>query len=196
MTPPKHANHERSPDPDKCQDTGPHTAQDPAWDPARDADRPWYARPDPTGETRTGEVGLRFECTQCGNCCTGPPGYVLFTGAEADVMARALGIDRDEFDRLYTRDVPEGRSLTERHTPHGFDCVFLDRETRPGKALCRVYTARPAQCRTWPFWKENLRTPHHWRNAGRTCPGMNTGALHSPEHIELTVERDTGARRA
>ena len=27
--------------------------------------------------------GLRFSCTMCGNCCTGPEGYILYTEAEA-----------------------------------------------------------------------------------------------------------------
>ena len=45
-----------------------------------DAVRPWYAE------------GLRFECTQCGNCCSGGPGAVWFTSEEAGGMARALGL--------------------------------------------------------------------------------------------------------
>ena len=31
-------------------------------------------------------------------------------------------------------------------------CIFLD------KKKCSVYEARPIQCRTWPFWKENMNT--------------------------------------
>jgi len=156
---------------------------------------PWFAEPDPTGRTDSGEVGLRFECTQCGNCCTGPPGYVLFSEAEAGAMAAELGIGRGEFDRRYTRVEREGRSLTEVRTRFGYDCVFLDRETEPGRALCRVYRSRPAQCRTWPFWKDNLKSPRHWASASRTCPGMNRGPLHGPQTIRLTVVRDTGAPR-
>jgi Fe-S-cluster containining protein len=156
---------------------------------------PWYAHPDPTGKTETGETGLRFECTQCGNCCTGPPGYVLFTDAEGDAMAGDLGVTRREFDARYTHDTPEGRSLIEVRTSHGYDCVFLDRQRVPGRALCRVYRSRPRQCRTWPFWKENLRSPRHWASAGRTCPGMDTGRLYAPDMIELTVEGDGGAAR-
>jgi Fe-S-cluster containining protein len=159
------------------------------------ADTPWWTRPDPTGETDTGEVGLRFECTQCGNCCTGASGYVQFTDDEANAMARDLGIPRAEFDARYTRDTVFGPSLTETRTAFGYDCIFLDRETAPGKALCRVYRSRPAQCRTWPFWKDNLKSPRHWKRATATCPGMNAGTLHAPEVIALTVERDTGAAR-
>lgn len=155
----------------------------------------WYTKPDPTGTTQTGERGLRFSCTLCGSCCTGPAGYVLFTHAEGDEMAVSLGLSRPAFNDRYTHDTPEGVSLIERRTEFGFDCVFLDRETIPGKAVCGVYEARPAQCRTWPFWKENLRSPRHWRSASRCCPGMDNGTLHSPETILLTVNGHPGAKR-
>lgn len=155
----------------------------------------WYDKPDPTGLTATGERGLRFSCTQCGSCCTGPPGYVLFTDDEADAMAGLLGLSRSVFDARFTHETPEGRSLTEKRSAFGYDCVFLDRTTIPGKAVCGVYGARPAQCRTWPFWADNTRSARHWASAARGCPGMNTGELHSPETIRLTIERDNGARR-
>ena len=83
------------------------------------ADGPWWTRPDPTGETDTGEFGLRFECTQCGNCCTGPSGYVQYTDDEANAMARDLGITREAFDARYTRDTIFGPSLTETETEFG-----------------------------------------------------------------------------
>ncbi len=149
--------------------------------------RDWFDKPDPTGTTDTGEVGLRFECTQCGNCCTGAPGFVLFTADEAKAMAADLGVTVTRFFERYTHETPNGRSLNERTTEFGQDCVFLDRETRPGKALCRVYRNRPRQCRTWPFWPENLRSPEAWKRATRGCPGMNRGPLYEPEVIRVTV---------
>ena len=130
------------------------------------ADR-WYAK------------GLRFECTMCGNCCTGPPGAVWFAQDEADDMAAALGVDTATFYKRFTRRVGSKYSLKEHRTDHGFDCVFLDRESRPGVALCRLYKARPAQCRTWPFWPENLESAESWESArtGTPCPGMNAGRI-------------------
>ncbi|MEM7756029.1 MAG: YkgJ family cysteine cluster protein [Planctomycetota bacterium] len=147
----------------------------------------WFDRPDPTGKTDTGEVGLRFECTQCGNCCTGPPGYVHFTDDEARAMAGQLGLTVDRFYETYTRDTVLGRSLSEVETEHGFDCVLLDRESVAGKALCRVYKARPAQCRTWPFWADNVRSREAWKRASRECPGMGRGPLYAPEVVRMTV---------
>src|SRR5690606_17308169 len=108
-------------------------------------------RPDPTGRTETGERGLRFRCTSCGNCCSGAPGYVGFTDAEAEAIARRLGISVERFLAEYVHRTPRGRSI--RDVPSkGYDCVFLDRTSVPGKALCSIYEVRPEQCRTWPFW--------------------------------------------
>ena len=135
----------------------------------------WYAQ------------GLRFRCTQCGNCCTGPAGTVWFDEAEGRRMADALGVDEKTFYRRYAHQV-EGRwSLREHETPHGFDCVFLDRTSQAGKALCSIYQARPAQCRTWPFWPENLRSRGVWQAVKRNtpCPGMDTGALVPVERIRV-----------
>lgn len=150
--------------------------------------RAWFDGPDPTGTTATGERGLRFSCTQCGNCCTGPTGFVLFTRDEARAMAREIGVTLGSFMETYTRDTIIGRSLKETHTEFGYDCVFLDRDDR-GKALCRVYGSRPAQCRTWPFWKSNLRSRRDWMQAAGGCPGMNTGPLRDPGFIRVTRDR-------
>lgn len=145
----------------------------------------WFDQP---GQER----GLRFECTMCGNCCTGPPGYVLLSDEEAGALAQRLGLDDDEFLERYTHHTPKGRSLTEHRTSFGYDCVFLDRESVPGKAVCGVYEDRPSQCRTWPFWKSNLVSEDAWRAAARTCPGIGRGRLYSPEHIRITRDRDEG----
>lgn len=141
----------------------------------------WFDRPQP-GERA---AGLRFACTMCGNCCTGPEGYVLVSDAEAEGLARRLGVSTEAFCAAYTRPSAAGRSLTERQTEHGLDCIFLDRETIPGKAVCGVYEDRPAQCRTWPFWRSNLTSAGAWRRAGRVCPGMNTGTLTPPQQIRI-----------
>jgi len=120
--------------------------------------------------------GLRFTCNQCGNCCTGPQGYVWFTSAEAKAMAEYLGVSVEEFMEQYTKRVDGRPSLTENYnrSVRGYDCVFLDRDEQ-GKALCGIYPVRPAQCRTWPFWRENLASPRAWQRASRDCEGMTRG---------------------
>ncbi len=145
----------------------------------------WFAAPDPA----TGERGLRFSCTMCGNCCSGPEGYVLVSDAETAALAGRLGISVEEFIVKFTRSTREGRSLVERETFAGLDCVFLDRVSQPGKAVCGVYDVRPAQCRTWPFWISLLSTRESWERAGRTCPGLGKGPLHGVQQIRIM--RDT-----
>ena len=131
--------------------------------------------------------GLRFECTQCGNCCTGPPGAVWFNENEAIAMAEHFGMTVKEFRHAYARKLDEGWSLNEVETERGFDCVFLDRKSLPGKAVCSIYRVRPVQCRTWPFWPENLKSPNHWEATKRRtpCPGMGHGKLVPIEQIRI-----------
>lgn len=137
------------------------------------------------------EDGLRFACTQCGNCCTGPPGAVWFTDDEAAVMAKRCGVDIETFHARYTRKLGARRSLREHHNEHGYDCIFLDRKTQPGRAVCSLYDARPGQCRTWPFWPENLGSEAAWDRAKRDtpCPGMGEGKLIPIDAIR--IQRDT-----
>jgi Fe-S-cluster containining protein len=145
----------------------------------------WFDR----AGAKTGERGLRFGCTMCGNCCTGPEGYVLVSDAEARALAARLKMSVDDFLRRHTRMTREGRSLNEYKTSFGMDCEFLDRKSVPGKAVCGVYEDRPAQCRTWPFWPSIVGSEQGWERARRTCPGIDKGKLVAPEQIRIL--RDT-----
>ena len=107
--------------------------------------KPWYAD------------GLKFECTQCGNCCGGPEaGYVWVTQTEILSLASTLGMadQLEEFENKFTRRVGRQTSLVEYSDG---DCIFLDAKSR----TCTVYESRPVQCRTWPFWKSNVDTHEH-----------------------------------
>jgi Fe-S-cluster containining protein len=121
--------------------------------------------------------GLRFECTQCGDCCTGGPGYVWVTDAEVQAIARHLDKPVGEIRLLHTRPARGAISLTEHLNG---DCTFLDPQTRG----CRIYTVRPVQCRTWPFWHGNVETPADWERTCRVCPGSGRGELVPLEVIE------------
>ena len=62
-----------------------------------------------------------------------------------------------------------------------------------------IYPVRPTQCRTWPFWEDNLKSPQAWKNAserGRGCPGMcDAEAPRYPlEHIEKCRQHPERAR--
>ncbi len=144
---------------------------------------PWY------------RAGLRFACTQCGNCCTGPPGAVWVDAAEIRALAEDLGMEEAAFIARYTRAIGSRRSLEERVTEHGNDCVFLDRASVPGRAVCGVYRSRPSQCRTWPFWRENLVSREAWESTKTRvpCPGMDApaGRLHPLVEIRVMLEEDS-----
>jgi hypothetical protein len=125
------------------------------------------------------DAGIRFECTQCGKCCTGAPGVVRVSAGEIAAFAELLAISREEFVRLFVRTVEGvGQSLTERDDG---SCIFFE----SGK--CGVYSARPAQCRTYPFWLKNLRNEENWNRAAAECPGIGCGPFHSREDILLSV---------
>lgn len=144
-----------------------------------------------TGQSPWYSEGLRFACTMCGNCCTGPPGAVWFDEDECKRMADALGLSPEKFQKKYARRISGKMSLKEQKTSHGHDCVLLDRTTRPGLALCRVYKARPTQCRTWPFWPENLEDEQAWEDVRKKtpCPGMNSTAPEAFISVEEIVQR-------
>ena len=117
--------------------------------------------------------GLRFGCTASGRCCSnhGEHAYVYLMEAEVRALAEALGMDEGEFRRTHTRE-EEGWTLLE---PQGTHCVFLG-ET----GQCGVYEARPIQCRTWPFWRENLTSPEAFEAlVGSICAGAGCGRLYS-----------------
>lgn len=151
---------------------------------------PWYAD------------GLKFTCTQCGNCCTGGPGYVWINEEEVDRLAEFLKITPRQVLSRYCRKVGGRWTLNERRTRHGnYDCVFLTeidtprpagtKQLKPGESIplkrrgCSIYPVRPLQCRTWPFWNSNLSSREMWDHAGKKCPGLGRGARSfSREQIE------------
>lgn len=132
-------------------------------------EEPWY------------RDGLNFTCTRCGACCTGAPGYVWVDEAEIGQLAASRGEPVAEFGRKFLRQVGDRISLIEHRNG---DCVFWER----GRG-CTVYEARPVQCRTWPFWPDNIATPGDWEEAVRVCPGSGEGRLFSLEEIEASAAR-------
>lgn len=131
--------------------------------------------------------GLRFSCTQCGNCCSGDPGHVWATKEEVKNISDFLGRDDGWLDKKHLRRVGLRYSLTEKKDG---DCVFLTRDGQ--KVGCSIYPVRPMQCRTWPFWTENLKTRVAWEDLSETlCPGMNTGKHYDFVQIELTRKQRT-----
>jgi hypothetical protein len=131
--------------------------------------------------------GLRFSCTACGDCCSGEPGAVWVDDEELSALAETLGLEAAEVERQYTRRLGVRRALLERFDG---DCIFLDGQSR----RCTVYPARPLQCRTWPFWHENVASPSLWQQTCEVCPGAGNGELHSVERIRERLRAQSASR--
>jgi Fe-S-cluster containining protein len=159
---------------------------------------PWYAQ------------GLKFTCQQCGNCCTGAPGYVWISDVEIGRLAAFLKLTEREVIRQYCRKVGQRYTLKEiRNSAGQYDCVFLKEEKAQKPRLkfgdevvhhtrrtCSVYSVRPLQCRTWPFWDSLLSSEEAWNEAGKRCHGINHGKrVFSKEEAEKLKDAEDWPQR-
>jgi len=132
-------------------------------------DSPWYAD------------GLQFSCQKdCGACCTdhGEYTFVYLEKDEERAIAEFLELSLAAFRKRWTtRD--EGHRVLRMDGP---DCPFLD-----GKR-CTIYPVRPSQCRTFPFWEENLSSPRAWKKLREFCPGIGEGEKHPLKVIRKRLD--------
>ncbi len=128
--------------------------------------RKWYAN------------GLRFTCTRCGTCCKarGEYVYVYVSDECLEKMARIHGLHPIQFERRYCTFL-EGERIFK-----------FEEELCPMNdgTQCTVYRARPIQCRTWPFWPENIESEKSWEEKVlKVCPGTGKGRLWTPKEIDF-----------
>ncbi len=91
-----------------------------------------------------------------------------------------LGLTPEWFRRRYIEslgDVQYGIRLNTNGA-----CPFLN---AAGK--CTVYSIRPAQCRTYPFWPEVVGHKKGWQEEAKRCEGINTGDVMPIERIEKNL---------
>jgi Fe-S-cluster containining protein len=117
--------------------------------------------------------GIHFECRRCGACCTGDPGIVYADKNEAMRIAEYFCIEFSFFADTYLYPLRAGYGVREYSDGR---CYFYD-------SGCTIYPVRPHQCRTYPFWFENLRSIKKWKRMSETCPGIGCGTLYSKEKI-------------
>ena len=130
---------------------------------------PWYV------------AGLNFECQQCGRCCSGADaGYIWVTKPEIKLIADFLKVPVGQLCQKYIKR--SGLRCTIIEQPVTKDCIFL--QEIGGQKGCVIYPVRPSQCRTWPFWSDNLTNPNAWNRANEKCGGINCGRHYSYEEIE------------
>lgn len=129
---------------------------------------PWY------------KDGLSFECTGCGKCCSGSPGYVWVDHNDIEQMAEYLKLPINQFKRRYLRQ-KNGRYALIELPSMNYSCVFLQ-DNR-----CTVYPVRPAQCRTFPWWISNLSSKEAWNEAAKRCEGIQPNA---PKYTQEKIESE------
>jgi Fe-S-cluster containining protein len=126
--------------------------------------------------------GIRFECQGTGRCCTsrGEYGYIYVTLEDRRRLSRALGMTTAAFTRRHCDRTDGHVHLKDPDR----DCAFLE-GTR-----CSVYEGRPAQCRTWPFWPENMKARVWREEIASFCPGIGRGRLYTADEIARLLAQD------
>ena len=86
-------------------------------------------------------------------------------------IATSLNLHLAEFVRQYTveQENDEGQLLTTLKNKAGVGCALLGSD----KKTCIVYEARPIQCRTYPFWSQNMIGEAEWRAEASRCEGID-----------------------
>ncbi|ETR72517.1 MAG: hypothetical protein OMM_07466 [Candidatus Magnetoglobus multicellularis str. Araruama] len=107
-------------------------------------------------------------CEYCpGFCCCGESGFVWINQNDIHRISSFLSIPVIDCIQHYLRRINNRYSAQEYYTPSGLACIFFDSVVKH----CQIYTVRPAQCRSYPFWdcfKNNLEL------CVDECPGVRS----------------------
>ncbi len=88
-------------------------------------------------------------CESCeGRCCTGESGYIYVTMNEIEKISILLDMKIRDFASEYLFKKGYKYSIKEVMHNDSHECIFYDRESNG----CKIYHARPSQCKTFPFW--------------------------------------------
>tara|TARA_Y100001954_G_C15423892_1_gene413575 strand:- start:72 stop:518 length:447 start_codon:yes stop_codon:yes gene_type:complete len=114
-------------------------------------------------------AGVPFSCQpNCGKCCDEPGGIVYLRPEDAEQLAAFHKMDVIDWLERDCHQTLDGRWIlnSDQYTDV---CIYLD-----GEKKCTVYLSRPAQCKSFPFWAENLRTDRAWKQTVSSCPGLES----------------------
>ncbi len=100
------------------------------------------------------------------------------TRDDIEALSKKLGLSSILFEQAFVYTVRGNKKSLKEHP--GGDCVLLGEKSR----ACKAYDCRPIQCKTWPFWEQNIISPKAWEVTARSCPGCNRGRLYTLEEIE------------
>jgi Fe-S-cluster containining protein len=123
----------------------------------------WYLS---SGRLRTARMKskIKFTCIKCGACCG--VGFIYLKKGEAEKIAGHLNMPLNQFKKKHTEwFLFLGRALKWKGSGA---CMFLNNKE------CSIYTARPSQCSTWPYWKRLLENRKDLNRAKEYCKGIST----------------------
>ena len=140
---------------------------------------------------------LRFECTQCGNCCSDKSTLVNVTYRDILRIKSGLHLNLDEiievlgfyvFEKTPTSEELRQMVVPPIQTENGLAFVGLKKETdgtclfySKEKKACNIYAIRPNFCRTFPFSYRIIRNNEdtnlelYYTDKGvEYCPGIGS----------------------
>ena len=120
------------------------------------------------------DKAISFSCTACGKCCKSNGATRVFVNSkEIENIASVMNISVDAVNKEYITTVlgNDGTELNslKKHSSKN-QCVFLDGNK------CSIYSARPTQCRTYPYWPHIMIGEAEWRAEAVSCEGIKLGA--------------------
>lgn len=137
-------------------------------------------------DTKIFKNGIKFQCQGSANCCVsrGSYGYVYLSKKDINTLSNYFNISPDKFKKKYCQLTNGYLHLKEYKKKN--NCIFLKDKK------CNVYKARPIQCRTWPFWPENMNYKKWNKEIINFCPGIGKGRKWNKKDIEkkLKIEKE------
>ena len=123
---------------------------------------------------------IDFNCQKCSVCCRIDPGAVFLTKHDVDKISKNLCLNINEFLKEYCRGIDKGfKTMVSLKEKLNYDCIFWDNG-------CTIYTFRPLQCRTYPFWPFIVESKERWEKEATRCKGINKkGSLSIEEKFNL-----------
>ncbi len=104
---------------------------------------------------------------------------------EISEMSQAFHMGVDLFIQQFCHPDSNGYRLKEQEDDA---CIFL-KDNR-----CMIYDARPLQCRTFPFWRENMKSHYRWKQLRQICSGIDKGKLFHLNEIQQLLNMQKNSK--
>ena len=136
--------------------------------------------------------GIPFSCqSDCGKCCDEPGGIVYLHPNDAIALSTHLNLSVEEWLDQDCRKTIDGRYILNSN-PDTDVCIYLDENKK-----CVNYQVRPMQCRSYPFWGENVRSIRSWTKTVEECPGLSAedAIIIDGDSIRMKIINDRNSTR-